>query len=169
MLYSDVHEHSINTWLTIWKTSNTLNDPSSLSQNTQHLPYDTGPEPVVPPVGAAHEPRPFFKSQLPPQLQVDPSIPRLEPWVGLFGQWLPEQVVSGPAEGSNRTLALPENPHLLFWDILYDMYATVDNYLRQPASGGAGLATLTERLAVNGAPIALTLVSSFSSSSPEVP
>ena len=107
---------------------------------TQHLPYDTSCSlpPVYPQL--AHEERPPSRSQLPTPLQVDPSIPRLEPWVGLFGQWLPEQGYDTLRGGqlnsqSSRKLTLPADPHLLFWDVIYEMYDTVDNYLNQPSAG----------------------------------
>ena len=102
---------------------------------TQHLPYDTNSSPPIFPQ-LAHEPRPPSKSHLSAPLLIDPSIPRLEPWVGLFGQWLPEQghfTLTGSVSDSRRKLILPQNPHLLFWDIIYEMYDTVSNYLNQPS------------------------------------
>uniref|UniRef100_A0A6A7G4E4 Myotubularin-related protein 10-A-like n=1 Tax=Hirondellea gigas TaxID=1518452 RepID=A0A6A7G4E4_9CRUS len=103
-------------------------------QQTSHLPYNTSNPPIYPQL-FANDHRPPSKSQLPAPLELDSSIPRLEPWVGLFAQWLPEESysISGGSSNGDRKLTLPENPHLLFWEIIYEMYDTVDNYLNQPS------------------------------------
>ncbi|KAF2365763.1 Myotubularin-like phosphatase domain [Trinorchestia longiramus] len=114
-----------------------------LFPHLSHLPYNGSRPPDHAARGTSPHatPRPPTRSQLPPPIVVDFSIPRLSVWVELFGRWLPEADVSyaaGPAAAnahSSRAILRPENTQLLFWDSLYAMYDVIKQYIDSSSNG----------------------------------